>query len=209
MNLAHIIDPHPAGHVAIFSRGRPTTYGALRDQVAHVRGGLARLGVQKGDRVALLSKNTAHWLISDFAIWMAGGVSVPLYPTLVASTIHQILTHSEAKFLFVGKLDGWEAMRPGIPEGVQCISHPLAPEDARQAYARWEDVMARTDPLPGQPVRPAEDLATIMYTSGTTGQPKGAVHTLANVWANAQAAIHAQRLGPEDRVLTMLPLMVT
>ncbi|HAN34902.1 MAG TPA: O-succinylbenzoic acid--CoA ligase, partial [Acidimicrobiaceae bacterium] len=62
MNLAHIIDPHPADKVAIISRGRPTTYGTLRDQVAHVRGGLAKLGVGKGDRVVLLCSNGRYFV---------------------------------------------------------------------------------------------------------------------------------------------------
>ena len=62
MNLAHIIDPHPADRVAVISRGHPTTYGALRDQVEHVRGGLARLGVQQGDRVALLCSNGRYFV---------------------------------------------------------------------------------------------------------------------------------------------------
>jgi long-chain acyl-CoA synthetase len=54
-------------------------------------------GIAPGDRVALLSKNTAHWLMCDFAIWLAGGVSVPLYPTLASAAIRQILEHSGAK----------------------------------------------------------------------------------------------------------------
>ena len=67
--------------------------------------------------MAILSKNCAWWLMSDLAIWMAGHVSVPLYPTLAPETIRQILEHSEAKALFVGKLDGWEGMKPGVPAG--------------------------------------------------------------------------------------------
>lgn len=183
------------------------TWRSIMDESRRMAAYLRRQGLKPGDRVALLSKNTAHWLISDFAIWMAGGVSVPLYPTLVASTIHQILTHSEAKFLFVGKLDGWEAMRPGIPEGVQCISHPLAPEDARQAYVRWEDVMSRIDPLPGQPVRPAEDLATIMYTSGTTGVPKGVMHSFGTFAHGVKAGLQrVKALHDQARMLSYLPL---
>jgi long-chain acyl-CoA synthetase len=108
-------------------------------------------GIQPGDRVALISKNTAHWLMTDFAIWLAGGVSVPLYPTLAPATITQILEHSGAKLLFVGKLDGWEGMKPGVPAGLPCISHPLSPEDAKRSYPGWDDICARTAPLPGQP----------------------------------------------------------
>jgi long-chain acyl-CoA synthetase len=79
---------------------------------------LQALGIAPGDRVAILSKNTVHWMMSDYAIFMAGAVSVPLYPTLAPTTIQQILEHSGAKLLFVGKLDGWEHMKQGIPAGL-------------------------------------------------------------------------------------------
>ena len=64
-------------------------------------------GMQKGDHIALVSKNCAEWIMADLAIWIAGGVSVPLYPTLVADTVRLIMEHSESKMLFVGKLDDW------------------------------------------------------------------------------------------------------
>ena len=111
---------------------RDFTWRDVMDQARRMAAHLQALGVRHGDRVAILSKNTAHWLMSDFAIWLAGGVSVPLYPTLAAGTIRQILEHSGSRVLFVGKLDGWESMRAGIPDGVACISHPLSPEDARR-----------------------------------------------------------------------------
>jgi len=91
--------------------------------------------VKPGDKVALISKNTAWWLMTDFAIWLAGGVSVPLYPTLAAETIRQILTHSEATLLFIGKLDGWAGMKPGVPAGLRCIRMPLAPPMAEMPRA--------------------------------------------------------------------------
>ena len=68
--------------------------------------------------MAILSKNCAWWLMTDLAIWMAGYVSVPLYPTLAADTVNQILTHSESRFIFVGKLDDWDHMKFGVPAGL-------------------------------------------------------------------------------------------
>src|SRR3546814_5242583 len=71
---------------------------------AHLRS----FGWPAGSCIAILSKNCAQWLIADFAIWIAGHVSVPIYPTLAATSIRQILDHSHAKAIFIGKLDGWD-----------------------------------------------------------------------------------------------------
>ncbi|MFX7853791.1 AMP-binding protein, partial [Acinetobacter baumannii] len=93
---------------------------------------------------AILSKNCAWWLMSDLAIWMAGYVSVPLYPTLAPETITQILEHSESRFIFIGKLDGWEGMKPGVPAGLPGASYALSPDDARTTYEGWDAICART-----------------------------------------------------------------
>lgn len=66
-----------------------------------------------GSHVAIISKNCAHWIIADLAIWMAGHVSVPLYPNLTADSVAQVLEHSESALVFIGKLDDWPAMAPG------------------------------------------------------------------------------------------------
>src|SRR5450631_349685 len=152
---------------------RDYTWGQVLDQSRRMAAHLTSLGIQRGDRIAIFSKNTAHWLMSDYAIWLAGGVSVPLYPTLAPGTIRHILEHSESKLLFVGKLDGWENMQPGVPAGLVCISDLLSPEGAKKSFPQWDDIVAKTAPLKGEPVRPGDDLATIIYTSGTTGSPKG------------------------------------
>lgn len=127
---------------------RDYTWRDVLDQSRRMAAHLQSLGLLPGDRVAILSKNTAHWLMSDFAIWLAGGVSVPLYPTLAPSTIRQIVEHSESRLLFVGKLDGWTHMKAGVPS-LPCISHPLSPEDARKSWPQWDDIISNTTPLEG------------------------------------------------------------
>jgi long-chain acyl-CoA synthetase len=180
------------------------TWKEVMDQVRRLAGHLQAQGFPPGTKIALLSKNTAWWLICDYAIWMAGYVSVPLYPTLAADTIRQILEHSEAKLLFVGKLDGFEGMKPGIPAGLPCIATPLAPPNN---YAKWDDVLAKATPLQGEPVRPADELSTIMYTSGTTGMPKGVMHSFGTfAWSVQSGLERVKAVDINTRMLSYLPL---
>ncbi|HMW23405.1 MAG TPA: AMP-binding protein [Burkholderiaceae bacterium] len=185
---------------------RDFTWAEVADQVRRMAAHLRAQGWEPGSKVAILSKNCAWWLMSDLAIWMAGYVSVPLYPTLAPETIRHILTHSEARACFIGKLDGWEGMKPGVPADLPCITYPLSPPDAIAAYDRWDAICARTAPLVGQPLRDADELATIIYTSGTTGLPKGVMHSFgAFAYALAQGTKRID-LTPSDRMLSYLPL---
>jgi long-chain acyl-CoA synthetase len=182
------------------------TWAQVADQSRRMAAYLQAQGWAPGSKVAVLSKNCAWWMMSDLAIWMAGHVSVPLYPTLAPDTIRQILEHSEAKACLVGKLDGWEHMKPGVPTGLPCISYPLSPEDARQAYDGWDAIIARTAPLAGTPTRGEDELATLIYTSGTTGLPKGVMHSFGNfAWA-LDRGLQRIPLSQDDRMLSYLPL---
>jgi long-chain acyl-CoA synthetase len=182
---------------------RDYTWAQVMDESRRMAAHLQSLGFAPGSRVAILSKNCAHWLMCDFAIWIAGFVSVPLYPTLAAGTIRQILEHSESKLLFVGKLDGWDAMRPGIPAGLPCIATPLSPPTD---LPQWEAIVKATAPLQGNPVRAADELSTIMYTSGTTGNPKGVMHSFATFAWSIESALKRVTLRLDARMLSYLPL---
>jgi len=182
------------------------TWAQVAEGARRMAAHLQAQGWPAGSKVAILSKNCAWWLMSDLAIWLAGHVSVPLYPTLAPDTIRQILEHSEARACFVGKLDGWEHMRPGIPEGLPCIAYPVSPPDAQARYEGWDAICARTPPLAGQPLRGADELATLIYTSGTTGKPKGVMHSFgAFAWA-LQAGLKRVPFDGTDRMLSYLPL---
>jgi len=182
---------------------REFTWGEAVDQARRMAAHLRSFGWEPGTRIAILSKNCAWWLMSDYAIWMAGYVSVPVYPTLTANSVRQVLEHSEARACFIGKLDDWATMKPGIPEGLPCIRYPLAPAEP---YPSWDEIVARTAPLAGHPLRPAEDMATIIYTSGTTGTPKGAMHAFASFGHAAQVSCTLFEGDENDRVLSYLPL---
>ena len=202
-----LTQPMGAGAVSTF------TWAQVLDGARRMAAHLKDKGVQPGDRVALMSKNTAWWLMADFSIWLAGGVSVPLYPTLAADTIRQILAHSEARWLFIGKLDGWAGMKPGVQDFVQagrpCIRLPLAPPMAEMPSGTedWDAITARTKPLAGNPLRDGDELATIMYTSGTTGAPKGVMHSFATfAWSIEAGLKRLQSLDENARMLSYLPL---
>jgi long-chain acyl-CoA synthetase len=172
--------------------------GEARRMAAH----LEAMALPKPSQIALFSKNNAWWFLADLAIWMAGHVSVPLYPTLTSETIRQILGHSESRLVFIGKLDGFEGMEPGIPAGLPRIALPLAP--AMDA-PKWSDIVSRTSPMSTSPTREADELATIIYTSGSTGVPKGVMHSFRTTCAGLP---FGEQLGirQEDRVLSYLPL---
>ena len=97
---------------------RTWTFQQAGEEARKIAAGLKRLNLPNRSNVALLSKNCAQWIMADLAIMMAGHISVPLYATLTAPSIQQILEHSESKAIFVGKLDNYKAQQDGIPAGV-------------------------------------------------------------------------------------------
>ena len=181
---------------------RELTWKQALEQARRMATHLASLGLPERSHIALFSKNTAWWLIADLAIWMAGHVSVPLYPILTPQTIRQVLEHSGAKLIFVGKLDGFAEMEPGIPSSLPRIAMPLCPEMDAPA---WDDIIARTEPTIGSPRRDPKDLATILYTSGTTGVPKGVMHSFETMCAS-MLILDLVELHGDDRLLSYLPL---
>ena len=160
-----------------------------------------------GARVAILSKNCAHFIMAELAIWMAGGTTVAIFPTESGETIRYVLDHSEASFLFVGKLDTWPLQAPFVPTSIPCIAFPLAPENQ---YTQWDEVVRQTPPLEGDVARAPTDLAMIMYTSGSTGQPKGVMHNFERISAATEGIVKTlkETLGDreDNRILSYLPL---
>jgi len=200
----HIVFTQPyEGAAKAGGQVRTWTWKQAVDETRRMAAHLQSLGLPPGSKIALISKNTAHWMMTDWAIWMAGFVSVPLYPTLAADTIRQILEHSEAKLLFVGKLDGWDGMKAGVPPGMPCISHPLSPKNS---FPTWDDIIAKTQPLAGHPVRAADELCTIMYTSGTTGMPKGVMHSFGTLAWCIESGLKRVPLDHHARMLSYLPM---
>jgi long-chain acyl-CoA synthetase len=172
------------------------------DEARRMAAYLRSLDYPPGSSIAIFSKNCAWWILADLAVWMSGHVSVPIYPTLTAESIRQILEHSGARLVFVGKLDGYKAMAPGIPEGVTKIALPLTADANAQS---WNTIIAKTSPLDGTPRREPDELATIIYTSGSTGVPKGVMHSFRTMSA---ARVYVDVFGndPNARLISYLPL---
>jgi len=134
---------------------------------------------------------------------MAGLVSVPIYPTASADTVAYIIGHSEAKALFVGKLDDPDAIGSAIPEALPTIAFPYPTTECRH---RWQEMIDNAEPI-AAPNEPApDDVMTILYTSGSTGRPKGVVISYRAYAYGCTAALDVVDFGTEDRLLSYLPL---
>lgn len=182
---------------------REWTWSQAAYEVRRVAGHLKAQGWEPGSRVAILSRNCAWWMMADLAIWMAGHVTVPVYPSLRAQTIRQIVEHSDAKACFLGATDETEAAVLGLPAGVGTIRFPTAaPGDGPD----WDTLVAGNAPIEGHPTRAGDDLATIFYTSGTTGAPKGVMHCFSALSFCANALRDRLSLTGEERVISYLPL---
>jgi long-chain acyl-CoA synthetase len=182
---------------------RNWTYQQAGEETRKIAAGLKSLNLPARSNIALLSKNCAHWIMADLAIMMAGHISVPLYATLTAPSIRQILEHSEAKAIFVGKLDKYPEQKDGIPAGVQKIGMELY---GIQEPLSIEKMMATERPLTEIATWDRDELLTIMYTSGTTGKPKGVMHSAGNFDAIVQAGIIDLELPMHPRLFSYLPI---
>ena len=151
------------------------TYQEAGDEIRRIASGLKSFNLPENSHVALLSKNCAHWIMADLAIMMAGYISIPVYPTLTASSIQQILEHSEAKLILIGKLDDYSTQKSGIPQSIPKIGVSLY--DINETHT-WEEWIKKFPAIQHTHEWKSEDILTIMYTSGTTGKPKGAMHSV-------------------------------
>ena len=182
-----------------------TEFGASVDAFSK---GLNALGVQQGDRVAILSENRPEWAISDFGILKAGAVNVPMFSTLTAAQVGYILKDSGAKIICVStekQLEKCLAIRDEVPTLEQIIIFDViegeTPADVIQFMAVCEMVGEEVDNDLHE-----DDIATIIYTSGTTGNPKGVMLTHANFIFNLQACKMLIDVGETDVLLSFLPL---
>lgn len=204
MNLAALADQHPADQRALLSRGRTTTWGELRDQVARLRGGLVELGLEPGDRVAVVCANNWYFVVTYLAVVGAGLVVVPLNPAEPGPALERELREVGARAVVVG---------PSARSRVSEIDHAHVPDLEHVVAARGAVVegIALEDLLEHEPApiveRSDDDLAALLFTSGTGGAPKAAMLTHGNLLANLRQ-VHddeRRRMEPGDLSFAVLP----
>ena len=136
------------------------------------------LNLKPHSHIGLVSKNCREWIITDLAIMMAGHVSVPFFPTLTGEQIGEVLKLGDVDVLCVGKMEGWDEMGKGVPNDMPIVSFPHYPGNSEVKRGKqWSEIMSEFEPITDNYVPAMDDLWTIIFTSGTTGTPKGVMHT--------------------------------
>ena len=191
------------------------THRDAERRARHLALGLRELGIQAGDRVAILSETRVEWALADFACLCAQAVDVPIYPTLTAKQIEYILSDSGSVGVFCSTAEQ-VAKVIEVKARLPALKHVMAFEStaARPGVTLLGDLEAKGKAAEGRYPRFKEDalavspdaLATLIYTSGTTGDPKGVMLTHNNIWSNVQAVLQVLDLGDAEECLAMLPL---
>jgi long-chain acyl-CoA synthetase len=205
VNLAHIIDGHDADHIAIINRNVETTYGALRDQVARVRGGLAKLGVGPGDRIALLCGNGLNFVEMYLAVLGLGAVVVPLNPQSPSPEIEGQITAAGVTVAVVepAAAAAWNGIDPDSIAAVRLVIATDA--GVLDTDVTFDDLLS-ADPVDAVDVD-ADALAALIFTSGTAGSPRAAMLSHGNLQANIdQGGSAAAQILSDDIVYAVLPM---
>ncbi len=158
------------------------TWGEVGQMARKVANFLLQQNLPKGTKVGLVSKNCREWVIADLAIMMAEMISVPFFSTLSGEQIAEVLEIGDVELLFVGKTEVWDSMKTGIPSHMPIVKFPQYQGDnVIDRGTAWEDIMTSYSPITGTPAAAIDSLWTIIFTSGTTGTPKGVMHDYNNV----------------------------
>ena len=154
------------------------TWGQVGLMARKLATGLKSLGLPKGSHIGLMSKNCREWIIADLAIIMAGYVSVPFFPNLKSHEIKNLLEFGDVKALFMGKVENWDEIKNGIQEEMPIIAFPHYKGNSKidRGY-QWNDFINQFEAQKENYHPNIDDIWTIIFTSGTTGDPKGVILT--------------------------------
>ncbi|KGY09067.1 MULTISPECIES: AMP-binding protein [Vibrio] len=182
------------------------TYAEVADKALRLATALKEFGLQPGDKVALVSKNCAEWFICDLAMMLGDFVSVPIFPTAGADTIEYCVTHSESKVLIGGKLDDAAATQQVIDSQENLITVSLPYDSAPKCQHSFNDLIEKFEPSQDRPQHHDDKLMSLVYTSGTSGLPKGAMLTYGAFSWSVQQLINHIGIQENDRLFSYLPL---
>ena len=152
------------------------SYGQVGTYARKLATGLKSLGLRENAHIGLISKNCREWVIADLAIMMAGFISVPFFANLTSKELKNLIDFGDVDLLIVGKVEDWENQKKGVPKGLPIISFPHYNgfSTVKEGY-QWLDFINKHEPLERCHQPKLEDTWTIIFTSGTTGDPKGVV----------------------------------
>ncbi|MGI9876180.1 AMP-binding protein [Vibrio chagasii] len=182
------------------------TYKEVADKALKLASALETLGAEPGDRVALISKNCAEWFICDLAMMLGDFVSVPIFPTAGADTIQYCIEHSESKIVIAGKLDDPKATQQVLDDNPSLISISLPYDTAPKCQHTFEQLIEAHEPTTKRPQHHDDKLMSLVYTSGTSGLPKGAMLTYGAFTWSVQRLIDHIGIQKDDRLFSYLPL---
>ncbi|MBN48988.1 MAG: long-chain fatty acid--CoA ligase [Spongiibacteraceae bacterium] len=180
------------------------TWQEAATEVGKLAAALRALNLPKGSCVAISGRNTAHWFMADMAISLSGHISVGLYPKQAAEASRYILQHSHCRVVFVGPASDAGELRAQIPEGVLSVAMPFA--DVPACDITWKSFIDEHEPITASEPPAPDDLMTLVYTSGTTGKPKGVMITYRNIAFAAEGFLHYFPASTDERLFSYLPL---
>lgn len=173
-------------------------------QVRSMATALRGLGLPPGSAVAISGRNTAHWFLADLAVAMAGYVSVGLYPKQAPEAVKFILSHSEAKAIFIGPMPDVAEFMGALPQGIVTIAFPYP--DVPACDHNWDDLVRANEPFSGYQAPDPKQLVSLIYTSGTTGNPKGVMINGENLMFATQGLLKTMPAQGQERFFSYLPL---